>query len=65
MGRNLSSILKNYQSLSASQLKEIHPQLTVDILKRASDHFHYYNQGYCMVHHIFSNQVTNIIENQY
>ncbi|KAK8800758.1 hypothetical protein WA158_000083 [Blastocystis sp. Blastoise] len=65
MGNNLKTILHDYQDLSKEQLLAINPKLTRDILEKAEKNFHSYTQGYCAVHHIFGQNVANIIKNNY
>lgn len=58
MGHNLQTLLSAYAQLSVGEVQAIHPQHTPESIARLLERFHPFEQGHCIVHHLFGAQVV-------
>lgn len=65
MGGNLASMLETYGSMDAAAAKLLHPAHTPESLRSARERFHYFEQGVCIVHHMFGDDVVRRVERDY
>jgi quinolinate synthase len=65
MGGNLASMLQAYAGMDGAAAKALHPQHTPASLASARERFHWFEQGVCIVHHMFGDDVTRRVEREY
>lgn len=65
MGHNLKRMLLSYQALDAAALEQLTPGLTPAILRGAIERFHTFEQGNCIVHHMFGAEVVDQVRSDY
>eukprot|EP00884_Botryococcus_braunii_P010912 jgi/Botrbrau1/19822/Bobra.0124s0063.1 len=65
MGRNLAHLLTSLSSCSDAEVQEIHPQHTAASIRAALPRLHYYEEGTCIVHHMFGGEVTHLVRTAY
>ncbi|MDD9936426.1 MAG: quinolinate synthase NadA [Myxococcales bacterium] len=65
MGRNLHQMLKALSELDADAIRELHPEHTPETLRSAVERFHYFEQGVCIVHHMFGDHVVDQVRRDY
>jgi quinolinate synthase len=65
MGRNLQAMLRTFARMDAAQVRALHPLHTPDSLARASERFAFFEQGLCVVHHMFGDRVVQQVERDY
>lgn len=65
MGRNLHTMLRAFATLDASAVRALHPAHTPQSLAAASERFGYFEQGLCIVHHMFGQAVVDQVERDY
>jgi quinolinate synthase len=59
MGRNLERILTTLANASSDdEVRALHPKHTRATVKDALSRFHYFEQGNCIVHHMFGEEVV-------
>jgi quinolinate synthase len=65
MGNNLASMLTAYAGLDAAAASALHPQHTPASLSSARERFHRFEQGVCIVHHMFGDDVVQRVQREY
>jgi quinolinate synthase len=65
MGGNLASMLHTYAGLDTAAARALHPQHTPATLASARERFHWFEQGVCVVHHMFGHDVVQRVERDY
>ncbi|CAM9239911.1 unnamed protein product [Choristocarpus tenellus] len=50
-------MLKTISNLSDSEIKDLHPQHNQASVRSLLDRFRYFQQGNCIVHHMFGDKV--------
>lgn len=58
MGRNLAHLLEAMASMSDEEIRAVHPAHDRASVARARARFHYFEQGHCIVHHMFGAEVV-------
>ena len=65
MGRNLQHMLGTLSQLDAEALARLHPAHTPRTLRAAAERFHLFQQGVCIVHHMFGDRVVEQVRQDY
>ena len=65
MGRNLASLLWALSRMDEASVKALHPLHTPQSLADAHARFHYFEQGVCIVHHMFGDAVATQVQRDY
>jgi quinolinate synthase len=65
MGHNLGVMLERYATLDADAARALHPAHTPESLAAARARFHWFEQGVCIVHHMFGDQVVARVKRDY
>jgi quinolinate synthase len=65
MGRNLSRMLAALSRMDAATVRALHPAHTPESLAAAHARFHYFEQGVCIVHHMFGDAVAAQVARDY
>jgi quinolinate synthase len=65
MGRNLYSLLSAYATLPDTEIAKLHPEHNQATLKSLLERFNYYQQGICVVHHMFGGSVVDTVKKDY
>lgn len=65
MGRNVARLLEQLVQQGDNAIRSIQPTLSAAQLARALSHFHYFEAGNCIVHHLFGDEVANRVEADY
>lgn len=65
MGENLYNMLSRLADTSDEQIRKIHPQHNKATLKSLLPRFHYFQQGNCVVHHMFGGEVVDRVRRDY
>lgn len=65
MGTNLASMLEAFSAMDASAAARLHPQHTPKTLAAARERFHAFQQGLCVVHHMFGANVVERVKREY
>ncbi len=58
MGHNLQTLLSTYSRMSDSAVTALHPQHTPQTIAELLQRFHPFEQGHCIVHHLFGAEVV-------
>jgi quinolinate synthase len=58
MGRNLAAMLGRFKELPEDEIRALHPAHDKATVGALLDRFHHYEQGVCVVHHMFGEQVV-------
>jgi quinolinate synthase len=65
MGRNLRAMLGTFARMDLAQVRALHPLHTPESLARASERFAFFEQGLCVVHHMFGDRVVQQVQRDY
>jgi len=65
MGHNLATMLRAYAELSDEAIARLHPAHTRASIASAAQRFHWFEQGACVVHHMFGTEVTERVRRDY
>jgi len=65
MGRNLLALFRGLCELDDAAIARLHPAHDRASLRRLIERFHYFEQGTCVVHHMFGAAVVEQIERDY
>ncbi|GIL75943.1 hypothetical protein Vretimale_5515 [Volvox reticuliferus] len=66
MGRNLAQLFSDLAaSASDEDVRRLHPEHTVETIRALLPRFHYFNNGTCIVHHIFGGEVAELVRTAY
>jgi quinolinate synthase len=65
MGGNLVALLTNLASLPADAVRAVHPDATPDSVRDLLSRLTYYEQGACVVHHLFGDDVVDRVTTEH
>lgn len=65
MGQNLTAMLRALSALDADSITRLHPEHTPASLAQALPRFHHFQQGVCIVHHMFGDRVVERVRRDY
>ncbi|MEM7137432.1 MAG: quinolinate synthase NadA [Myxococcota bacterium] len=65
MGENLAAMFDTLGQMSDRQIREVHPSHDRDTIRALRDRFHYFEQGTCIVHHMFGQEVVDTVREEY
>lgn len=65
MGGNLATMLQAYAGMDSAAARSLHPQHTPATLASARERFHWFQQGVCIVHQMFGDDVVHRVEREY
>ncbi len=65
MGRNLSEMVEVYSGLSNEEIARLHPAHSRATLQSLHERLHYFEQGVCVVHHMFGEEVSQQVQDHY
>lgn len=65
MGKNLAELFRSLAELPVEQIRALHPAHDQASIRRVSQHFHYFEQGTCIVHHMFGAEVAERVRQDY
>lgn len=65
MGHNLSTMLRAYAELPSEAIHRLHPEHDQASLRGAAQRFHWFEQGACVVHHMFGHEVVERVRRDY
>lgn len=65
MGDNLAHLLTKYAQIPLADVQLLHPQHTPQTVAQLAEHFHFFAQGNCVVHHLFGAAVVRTIREEY
>ncbi|GAB4820689.1 hypothetical protein N2152v2_007735 [Parachlorella kessleri] len=65
MGRNLAQLFTSLATLSDEEVKELHPQHTQASIRALLPRLRYFEEGTCIVHHMFGGEVTELVREGY
>jgi quinolinate synthase len=65
MGQNLATMLRAYGELPDDAIKRLHAAHTRETIKSAAERFHWFEQGACVVHHMFGSDVVERVRRDY
>ena len=59
MGRNLAQLFTNLAQLPDEEVRALHPDHTAATVRELLPRLRYYQEGTCIVHHIFGGEVRH------
>ncbi|KAJ9677909.1 hypothetical protein PVL29_022721 [Vitis rotundifolia] len=65
MGANIRELLQQMTTMTDEEIAVIHPQHNRDSIKSLLSRLHYYQDGTCIVHHLFGHEVVEKINEMY
>ncbi|WP_052555259.1 quinolinate synthase NadA [Enhygromyxa salina] len=65
MGQNLARLFATLLELGDDAIAALHPAHTSETIRALLPRFHYFEQGNCVVHHMFGAAVTDQVERDY
>ena len=65
MGRNLAQLFTSLAEQPDEEVRKLHPQHTQASVKALLPRLHYFEEGICVVHHIFGGEVTELVRKAY
>jgi quinolinate synthase len=65
MGHNLAHLFRSLGEMDAAKVAAVHPAHTPESVRSLSERFHYFEQGTCIVHHMFGAEVVQQVEQSY
>lgn len=65
MGRNLAQLFTSLADLPDEEVQKLHPQHSQASVKALLPRLHYFEEGTCIVHHIFGGEVTELVRKAY
>ncbi len=65
MGQNVARLLESLVELGDAAVRAVHPDVDAKQLQASLSHFHYFDAGNCIVHHMFGDQVADRVERDY
>ncbi|GMH01234.1 hypothetical protein Nepgr_003073 [Nepenthes gracilis] len=65
MGANIAELFKQMTMMSDEEIAEIHPQHNRDSLRSLLPQLRYYQDGTCIVHHLFGHEVVEKLNEMY
>lgn len=65
MGQNLRRLFETLLELDQASIRALHPAHTHETIRALLPRFHYFEQGNCVVHHMFGAAVAQQVERDY
>ena len=65
MGRNLAQLFTSLADMPDEEVQKLHPKHTQASVKALLPRLHYFEEGTCIVHHIFGGEVTELVRKGY
>jgi quinolinate synthase len=65
MGENLARLFRGLATMEDAAIKALHPAHDRASIASLLERFHYFEQGTCVVHHMFGQRVVDIVERDY
>jgi quinolinate synthase len=65
MGQNLAHLLRSMAELTDDEIRAVHPAHDRASIRSALTRFHYFEQGNCIVHHMFGADVSRRVREEY
>ncbi|MCA9536201.1 MAG: quinolinate synthase NadA [Myxococcales bacterium] len=65
MGHNLAHLFGSLAEMDTATVAALHPAHTPDTVRALAERFHYFEQGTCIVHHMFGAEVVRQVEESY
>ena len=65
MGDNLAQMFKSLAEMPDQQIQELHPAHDQASIRSLLPRFHYFEQGTCIVHHMFGREVVDLVREHY
>ena len=65
MGQNVARLLESLVELGDDAVRAVHPDLDAGTLQASLSHFHYFDAGNCIVHHLFGDEVADRVQREY
>jgi quinolinate synthase len=65
MGKNLAQLFSSLAELPEEQIRALHPDHNRSSIARVAERFHYFEQGTCIVHHMFGADVAERVRRDY
>lgn len=65
MGDNLARMFRNLAQMPDEQIRQLHPAHDQASIRALLPRFHYFEQGTCIVHHMFGREVVGLVREHY
>jgi quinolinate synthase len=65
MGRNIRELFENVLELGDDAIRALHPKHDAGTIRSLLPRFHHFEQGVCIVHHMFGTDVAERVRNDY
>jgi len=65
MGDNLAQMFRSLAEMSDDQIRELHPAHDQASVRSLLPRFHFFEQGTCIVHHMFGKDVVDLVREHY
>ena len=65
MGDNLAHLFASLAEMPDAQIRELHPAHDRASIRSLLPRFHYFEQGTCIVHHMFGREVVDLVREHY
>jgi quinolinate synthase len=65
MGENLKVLFESLAEMDEEAVREVHPDHTPETVRALLTRFHYFQQGVCVVHHMFGADVARRVREDY
>jgi quinolinate synthase len=65
MGENLASLFASLAAMDDATVRALHPEHTAASVRALCERFHYFEQGACIVHHMFGREVVEQVARDY
>ncbi|KAH7528387.1 quinolinate synthase, chloroplastic [Ziziphus jujuba] len=65
MGANIAELFQQMTKMTDEEVAEIHPEHTSDSIRSLLPRLHYFQEGTCIVHHLFGHEVVERINEMY
>jgi quinolinate synthase len=65
MGDNLAHMFASLAEMSDAQIRALHPAHDQASIRALLPRFHYFEQGTCIVHHMFGKEVVDLVRKHY
>ncbi len=65
MGDNLAHMFASLAEMPDAQIRELHPAHDQATVRSLLSRFHYFEQGTCIVHHMFGREVVDLVREHY
>ncbi len=65
MGENLAQMFRSLAEMPDEQIRELHSEHQQESIRSLLPRFHYFEQGTCIVHHMFGREVVDLVRAHY